>query len=237
MTMKTAERTEGLRILIVDDEKPIRKFLSISLSSYGYHVSEAINGREAIDAITSFRPDAIILDLGLPDMDGVEVIEEIRKNSQTPIIILSVRDRQDDKIMALDKGADDYLTKPFGVEELHARLKAVLRRIIRKKEPVFRIGKLTLDLSKRLVKIGTKKIDLTPTEYDVLKLLVVNAGKVLTHSHIIKQVWSINPDQYEGADHLLRVTVSNLRSKLEVDASRPEYIITEPAIGYRLKLD
>lgn len=227
----------GLRILIVDDEKSIRKFLSVSLISYGYNVSEAINGREGIKAIRNFRPDVIILDLGLPDMDGIEVIEEIREFSRIPIIILSVRSGQEDKIEALNKGADDYLAKPFSVEELQARLKAVLRRAIRiEEEPVFKTGKLCVDLAKRLVKINDKEIDLTPTEYDILKLLILNAGKVLTHRNIIKNIWNKRPDD-EGADHLLRVTVSNLRNKLEPIPSRPAYIITEPAIGYRLKFD
>lgn len=227
----------GLRILVVDDEKSIRKFLSVSLISYGYNISEAINGREAIKAIRNFRPDVVILDLGLPDMDGIEVIDEIREFSQIPIIILSVRSSQEDKIEALNKGADDYLAKPFGIEELQARLKAVLRRAIRiEEEPIFKTGKLIIDLAKRHVEINGKEIDLTPTEYDILKLLALNAGKVLTHRHIIKNIWNKGPDD-EGADHLLRVTVSNLRNKLEPTPSRPAYIITEPAIGYRLKSD
>ena len=236
--MTDTKNHNGLRILIVDDEKSIRKFLSVSLKSYGYNISEAVTGKEAIESIPAFRPDVVILDLGLPDIDGVEVIEEIRKYSQIPIIILSVRDRQEDKIEALDKGADDYLIKPFGVEELHARLKAVLRRAMRiEDEPIFKTGKLSVDLSKRLVKISGKEIDLTPTEYDILKLLVLNAGKVLTHKHIIQQVWNKNPYEYKGMDHLLRVTISNLRSKLEQNPSKPEYITTEPAVGYRLQFD
>jgi two-component system KDP operon response regulator KdpE len=226
----------NLRLLIVDDEKSIRKFLNVSLTSYGYQVSEAITGKEALESVTTFRPDVIILDLGLPDMDGIEVIENIRKYSQIPLIILSVRDEQQDKIAALDKGADDYLTKPFGIDELHARLRAVLRRAIRIEEtPVFRIGKLKVDLARRIVLMDKNKVDLSPTEYDLLKILVLNAGKVMTHKQILKNVWNMDPDGYEGSDHLLRVTISNLRNKLEPDPTRPEYIITEPAIGYRLK--
>jgi len=226
----------NLRLLIVDDEKSIRKFLNVSLTSYGYQVSEAITGKEALESVTTFRPDVIILDLGLPDMDGIEVIENIRKYSQIPLIILSVRDEQQDKIAALDKGADDYLTKPFGIDELHARLRAVLRRAIRIEEtPVFRIGKLKVDLARRIVLMDKNKVDLSPTEYDLLKILVLNAGKVMTHNQILKNVWNMDPDGYEGSDHLLRVTISNLRNKLEPDPTRPEYIITEPAIGYRLK--
>jgi len=226
----------NLRLLIVDDEKSIRKFLNVSLTSYGYQVSEAITGKEALESVTTFRPDVIILDLGLPDMDGIEVIENIRKYSQIPLVILSVRDEQQDKIAALDKGADDYLTKPFGIDELHARLRAVLRRAIRIEEtPVFRIGKLKVDLARRIVLMDKNKVDLSPTEYDLLKILVLNAGKVMTHKQILKNVWNMDPDGYEGSDHLLRVTISNLRNKLEPDPTRPEYIITEPAIGYRLK--
>ncbi|MDD5686486.1 MAG: response regulator transcription factor [Elusimicrobia bacterium] len=230
------KKENGIRVLIVDDEKSIRKFLSLSLASCGYLISEAINGREAIEAISLFRPDVVVLDLGLPDIDGIKVIEEVRKQNQVPIIILSVRDSQEDKIKALDKGADDYLTKPFGIEELYSRLKAVLRRTLRiEDEPVFKSGKLVVDLAKRIVKVGSKEVDLSPTEYDILKLLILNAGKVITQRKLIKQVWNKNPDEYEGTEHLLRVTISNLRSKIEIDPSRPEFIITEPAIGYRLK--
>lgn len=234
--MTETKNQSGIRVLVVDDEKSIRRFLSLSLTSCGYLVSEAINGKEAIESISLFRPDVVVLDLGLPDIDGIKVIEEIRKQNQVPIIILSVRDSQEDKIKALDKGADDYLTKPFGIEELYSRLKAVLRRTLRiEDEPVFKSGKLVVDLNKRIVKVGSKEIDLTPTEYDILKLLILNAGKVLTHRKLIKQVWGKDPDEYEGMEHLLRVTISNLRSKIEPDPSRPEFIITEPAVGYRLQ--
>lgn len=236
--MNETKNPNNLRVLIVDDEKSIRKFLSVSLISFGYNVSEAVNGKEAIAAVTSFRPDVIILDLGLPDIDGNKVIEEIRKQSQVPIIVLSVRDRQEDKIKALDRGADDYLIKPFSIKELQARLRAVLRRIARiEDEPVFNTGKLFVDLSRRIVKMGSKEVELTPTEYEILKLLVLNAGKVLTYKHIIKQIWNQNKDEYEGIEHLLRVTISNLRNKIEPDPSMPAYIITEPVVGYRLKYE
>ena len=226
----------GLHVLVVDDEQAIRRYLRASLNAHGYVVSESHNGMEAINKVAIEHPDLIILDLGLPDMDGIEVIKSIRKFSQTPLIILSVRDEQQDKIAALDKGADDYLTKPFGIDELHARLRAVLRRAIRIEEtPVFRIGKLKVDLARRIVLMDKNKVDLSPTEYDLLKILVLNAGKVMTHKQILKNVWNMDPDGYEGSDHLLRVTISNLRNKLEPDPTRPEYIITEPAIGYRLK--
>lgn len=236
--MAKRKKENGLRVLIVDDESSIRRFLSLSLSSWNYQISEAVNAGEALESISGFRPDVVILDLGLPDMDGLEVIKRIREYSQVPIIILSVRDREQDKIEALDKGADDYLTKPFGVEELHARLKAVIRRSIRTEdESLFKTGELNIDLGNRTVLVAGKAIDLSPTEYDILKLFVMNAGKVVTHRQIMKQVWNRDPDKYEGTDHLLRVTISNLRNKIEPDPSRPQYIITEPAIGYRLRAE
>lgn len=227
-----------VRILIVDDEKAIRRFLKTSLSSQGYEVCEAKNGNEAIIELKSFRPDAIVLDLGLPDMDGVEVTKKIRELTQTPIVIVSVREKESDKVNALDAGADDYLTKPFSAPELFARLRAVLRRLARTKDdPVFEIDKLLVDLGKRLIKVSGKEIHLSPTEYDVLKTLVLNAGKVITHQQIIKQVWAKNIKDYEGVEHLLRVTISNLRNKLEPDPDRPSYILTDPGVGYRLKFD
>lgn len=228
----------GLRILVVEDDKSIRTFLTVSLASADYHVSSGKTGREALEAVLTFRPDVIILDLGLPDIDGVTVIEEIRKLNTVPIIVLSVRDRQEDKINALNSGADDYLTKPFGIEELHARLKAVLRRTTRsEEEPVFKSGRLSVDLAKRMVTVEGREIGLTPTEYDILRLLVLHAGKVITHRMIFKQIWNKDPDEHEGAEHLIRVTMSHLRSKLEPDPSIPSFIITEPAVGYRLRAD
>jgi two-component system KDP operon response regulator KdpE len=226
----------GLRILVVDDDKSIRTFLAVSLASANYDVSSKETGREALEAILTFRPDVIILDLGLPDIDGVTVIEEIRKQNAIPIIVLSVRDRLEDKIKALNSGADDYLTKPFGIEELHARLKAVLRRTTRsEEEPVFKFGGLSVDVARRMVTVEEREIDLTPTEYDILKFLVLNAGKVVTHRMIFKHIWNKDPEEHEGAEHLIRVTVSHLRSKLEPDPAKPSFIITEPAVGYRLR--
>lgn len=227
-----------VRVLIVDDEKAIRRFLKTSLTSQGYDIREAGNGKEAVEEVKSFRPDAIVLDLGLPDMDGVSTTKKIRESTQTPIIIVSVREKESDKIAALDAGADDYLTKPFSAPELFARLRAVLRRLARvKDDPVYRMANLLIDLGKRLVKVADAEVHLTPTEYDVLKALVANAGKVITHQQIIKQVWAKNVKDYEGVEHLLRVTVSNLRNKLEPDPTRPTYILTEPGVGYRLKFD
>ncbi|MBP9855146.1 MAG: response regulator transcription factor [Candidatus Omnitrophica bacterium] len=227
-----------VRILIVDDEKAIRRFLKTSLTSQGYEVGEAKNGKEAIAELKSFRPDAIVLDLGLPDIDGIEVTKRIREITQTPIVIVSVREKESDKINALDAGADDYLTKPFSAPELFARLRAVLRRLARVEDnPIFEMDQLMIDLGKRLIKVSGAEVHLSPTEYDVLKTLVLNAGKVITHQYIIKQVWAKNVKDYEGAEHLLRVTISNLRNKIEPDPTRPSYILTDSGVGYRLKFD
>jgi len=224
----------NLRILVVDDEKAIRSFLKTSLSVYGYSVFEAARGKEALTESVGVHPDVIILDLGLPDMDGREVIVRIRKRTKTPIIILSVRDDPLEKIAALDAGADDYLTKPFSTGELLARLKAVMRRLLPlEKEEILRTGKLAIDITSRRVTLGGNQIDLSPTEYDTLKLLLLNSGKVLTHTQILREIWDKTED-YEGILHLLRVTMSNLRSKIEPNPDRPMYILTEPGVGYRL---
>jgi two-component system KDP operon response regulator KdpE len=229
---------QGLRCLVVDDEKSIRRFLKATLLSEGFMISEAASGKEALEAFHSFHPDLIVLDIGLPDLDGIEITRLIRKKSQVPIVILSVREGESDKISALDAGADDYLTKPFSAGELLARLRAVLRRLARNADdPVFKHGKLLVDLSRRLIKVSDHEVQLSPTEYDVLKVLVLNAGKVMTHGQILEAVWGKNPKEFEGLDHLLRVTVSNLRSKLEPNPTRPSYILTEPGVGYRLKYD
>jgi two-component system KDP operon response regulator KdpE len=225
----------NLRILVVDDEKSIRGFLKTSLSAYGYAVFEAGKGKDALIESVSVHPDAIILDLGLPDMDGREVIVKIRQRTKTPIIILSVRDDPLEKIAALDAGADDYLTKPFSVEELLARLKAVMRRLLPlEKEEVLRSGKLVVDITSRRVSIEDNEINLSPTEYDILKLLLLNSGKVITHKQILWEIWNKTED-YEGILHLLRVTMSNLRGKIEPNPDRPTYILTEPGVGYRLR--
>lgn len=225
---------KNLRILIVDDEKAIRRFLKASLSLYGYNVFEAAAGIEATEKSISLHPDAIILDLGLPDINGIEVLRKIRKRSKVPIIILSVREDPMDKVSALDAGADDYLTKPFNTKELLARLKAVMRRLLPSdKDEIFKMGKLLVDITKHQITVDGKQIDLTPTEYDILKLLILNAGKIVTHKQILREVWNKNED-LEGVLHLLRVTISNLRSKIEPNPNRPTYVLTEPGIGYRL---
>jgi two-component system KDP operon response regulator KdpE len=227
----------NLRILVVDDEKSIRSLLRASLSAYGYAVFEAVNGKEALAESVGVHPDAIILDLGLPDMDGREFIARIRKRTKTPIIILSVRDDPLEKIAALDAGADDYLSKPFSVGELLARLKAVMRRLLPLEiGQILRTGKLTVDIISRRVTVEDNQIDLSPTEYDTLKFLFLNSGKVLTHKQILREIWDKTED-YEGILHLLRVTMSNLRSKIEPNPDRPTYILTEPGVGYRLSSD
>jgi two-component system KDP operon response regulator KdpE len=222
------------RILVVDDEPAIRRFLRVSLTARGYTIYEAADGEEALQAVLSHRPDLLILDLGLPDLDGVQVTRSLREWTQIPIIILSVREQESDKIAALDAGADDYLTKPFGLGELLARIRATMRRqAATASEPVFREGGLCVDLTRRLVTVDGREVQLTPTEYDLLRVLVMNAGKVLTHGQLLHKVWG---EGYEDM-HLLRVNISNLRRKIEPDASRPTYIHTEPGVGYRLRLN
>jgi two-component system, OmpR family, KDP operon response regulator KdpE len=223
---------KNLRVLVADDERPIRRFLNASLSGQ-YTVLEAATGEEALAVTVSGRPDVIILDLGLPDMDGVEVTRRLREWTQIPIIVVSVRDREEDKIAALDAGADDYLTKPFGAGELMARLRAALRRSASPDlEPVFNVNDLTVDLAQREVKVNGQTAALTPTEYDILRILTQHAGKVLTHQQLVHAVWGTS---FETDAHLLRVNISNLRRKIETDPARPRYIVTEPGVGYRLK--
>ena len=222
----------NLRILIIDDEKAIRRFLRAALTAHGYQVVEAENGQTALAAASENPPDVVILDLGLPDMDGVQVTRLLREWYQGPIVILSVRDQENDKIAALDAGADDYLTKPFGVGELMARIRVILRRSARPvDEPVFEMDDLKVDLPRRLVFLRGQEVDLTPTEYDIMRVLVQHAGRVLTHRQILREVWGV---PYETETHLLRVNVSNLRRKIEPDPNQPRYVITEPGVGYRL---
>lgn len=222
------------RILIVDDEKTVERFLKAALVSHDYSVSEAVNGKEALENAVSFQPDTIILDLGLPDMDGTEVTRHIRKRSNVPIIILSVREDESDKIAALDAGADDYLTKPFEAGEMLARIRAVMRRLMpQTKSSVFKVKNLSLDIAKHIVEVKGREVHLTKTEYSVLKILVQNAGGIVTQAQILKEIWD-KTESVEGAEHLLRVTISNLRNKIEPNPNRPAYILTEPAVGYRL---
>ena len=215
--------------------RAIRRYLHAALNAQGYTVYEASSGKEALNMTVADRPDLIILDLGLPDLDGVEVTRQLREWTQIPIIILSVREQENDKISALDAGADDYLTKPFSSGELVARMRAALRHTMQATaEPVFETDNLKVDLTRRLVKVDGLDISLTPTEYDLLRILVQNAGKVITHHQLLRQVWG---SAYESEAHLLRVNMSNLRRKIEPDPTRPRYIITEPGVGYRLRAD
>lgn len=223
-----------VRVLVIDDEAPIRRFLHTALTTHSYRVTESTTGQEGLLSIVADRPDLIILDLGLPDIDGVEVTRRVREWSQTPIIILSVREEELQKVAALDAGADDYLTKPFGLPELLARMRVVMRRQLSPAgEPVFRSGELTVDLARRLVTVGDDIINLTPTEYALLRALALQAGRVLTHNQLLRQVWGMG---YASELHMLRVNLSNLRRKIEPDSTRPTYIQTEPGVGYRLRL-
>lgn len=225
------ERT--VRILVVDDELPIRRFLRASLSGQ-YTVLEAATGQEALAVTVSGRPDAIILDLGLPDLDGTEVTRQLREWTQIPVIVISVREREEDKIAALDAGADDFLTKPFGIGELMARLRVALRHSLSPgQEPVYQADGLVVDFARRVVTVNGEIVSLTPTEYDILRVLIQHAGKVLTHQQLAHAVWNAS---YEADAHLLRVNISNLRRKLEANPARPRYIVTEPGVGYRLKI-
>ena len=221
--------------MVVDDERAIRRYLRAALSAQGSIVLEAANGEEALRSIALDRPDIVILDLGLPDLDGLEVTRKVGEWSQLSIIILSVREQEEEKISALDAGADDYLTKPFGTGELLARMRAAVRRSTHPgNEPVIEIEQLKIDLSRRQVIFNDDEIALTPIEYDILRLLAINLGKVLTHRQILQQVWG---QTYREDMHLLRVNISNLRRKIEPDPTRPHYILTEAGVGYRLRLE
>jgi two-component system KDP operon response regulator KdpE len=223
------------KVLIIDDEHAIRRFLRTSLTAHGYEVVEAATGEDGIIRAINEQPDLIILDLGLPGMDGIEVTKRLREWSQTPILILSVQDQDTDKIEALDAGADDFLTKPFSVGELTARLRVAMRHV-RKEEadPIFTVGRVRVDLAARVVTCNGQEIQLTPTEYDLLKLLIQHAGRVLTHQQLLREVRGVG---YQTETHLLRVHMSNLRRKIELDPTNPQYILTEPGVGYRLAVD
>lgn len=223
-----------LRILVIDDEPQIRRFLRVSLGAQGFDIVEAENGQEGLLKASADRPDLVILDLGLPDMDGMVVLRQLREWSRLPILILSVRGRETDKVAALDAGADDYLTKPFGLAELTARIRAALRHQLQATapEPVFESGSLRVDLARRLVSVDGREIKLTPTEYDLLRILVTQAGKVVTHQHLLREVWGpASADQ----THYVRIYIGQLRQKIEPDPSQPRYVITEPGVGYRLR--
>jgi two-component system, OmpR family, KDP operon response regulator KdpE len=224
--------TNDAMILIVEDEPPIRRLLRTTLGAHDYRPVEAATGAEALSALRHHRPDLVLLDLGLPDIDGQALIARIRELSPVPIVILSSRGDEAAKVAALDSGADDYVTKPFGADELMARLRAALRHRLQQQgaERTFKSGDLSVDLVRRLVHRGAEDVKLSPKEYDILEQLVIHAGKVLTHKHLLREVWrdeSVDP-QY------LRVYVRQLRQKVEADPSTPRHVLTEPGVGYRL---
>jgi two-component system KDP operon response regulator KdpE len=221
-----------VRVLIVDDEPPIRKLLRLGLNTQGYQTIEAPNAKTALNVLAE-NPDLIILDLGLPDMPGHELLRTIRaRNEHVPIIVLSSRGDEAGKVQALDLGADDYITKPFGMNELLARMRAGLRHQLQTQgeRPIFRVGDLSVDLVRRIVKIGEQEVKLSPKEYELLRVLVQHAGKVLTHRFLLGELW----DDLTDAQYL-RVYVRQLRQKIEADPERPQYILTETGIGYRLR--
>ena len=228
--------TPAIRVLVVDDEPQIRRFLRTTLSAHGYRVNEASSGREALALTATDQPELILLDLGLPDIDGLEVIHRLREWSTVPIIVVSVRGHESEKIAALDKGADDYVTKPFGMGELLARMRAALRHRLQAEleEPVFRVASLIVDLVRRVVTVDGHEVKLTPKEYDLLRVLVTHAGKVITHQHLLREVWG--PGSVHET-HYLRVYIGQLRQKLEPDPAQPRYILTEPGVGYRLRME
>lgn len=220
--------------LVIDDEVQIRRLLRLSLEANGYRVFEAVNGQTGLAEAAQRRPEIVVLDLGLPDMEGVAVLKRLREWSNVPVIVLSVRDREEDKIAALDNGADDYLTKPFSTGELLARLRVAQRHAQPPLDTaVFQTGNLEVDLTSRTVKVKGKQIKLTATEYALLQLFVRHAGKVLTHRQILKEVWG---PTYVDQTHYLRVYMTHLREKIEEHPSEPELLITESGVGYRLMI-
>jgi two-component system KDP operon response regulator KdpE len=223
-------------ILVIEDEAPIRRFLRASLESQGFRMLETVTGQEGLTLAASYRPDIVLLDLGLPDIDGLEVIKRLREWSAVPIVVLSARGKDADKIAGLDAGADDYLTKPFSVGELMARIRVALRHVTpagpSAEEPVFQVGDLRMDFGKRQVWVRDAEVHLTPIEHNLLGVLVRHAGKVLTHQQLLKQVWGAGSAEQS---HYLRIYMHQLRRKLEKDPARPEYLLTEPGVGYRLR--
>lgn len=227
--------TNKTKVLIIDDENAIRRFLRTALDAHGYEIYEATTGEDGMLQAVNVQPDLIILDLGLPGMDGLEVTRRIREWTDTPIIILSVQNQDAEKIEALDAGADDYLTKPFSVGELTARMRVAMRHAHKADpDPVFKTGELSVDLAARIVQIKGEEVQLTPTEYDLLKVMVQDAGRVLTHQQLLRKVRGVG---YQKETHLLHVHMSNLRRKIEADPTHPKYILTEPGVGYRLTVD
>ena len=238
MSSSGEEKPKSPLILVIEDDAQIRRFLRVVLTHEGYSLIEATSAQEGITQVGLRHPDLIILDLGLPDQDGMEVMRDLREWTTTPIIVLTARSQEKDKVSALDIGADDYLTKPFGTNELLARLRVALRHALRamqgNDEPVFHVGDLRVDLAYRKVFIGEKEVHLTPIEYQLLLMLIHYAGKVVTQRQLLHDVWG---PEYVVESHYLRIYMSQLRHKLEVDPTRPRYLITEPGVGYRLKIE
>jgi two-component system, OmpR family, KDP operon response regulator KdpE len=229
MTEGSGARTTAL---VIDDEVQIRRLLRVSLEAHDYRVVEAASGNEGLVQAAQCRPDVVILDLGLPDLDGVTVLKRLREWSQVPVVVLSVRDREEDKVAALDHGADDYVTKPFSTGELLARLRVAQRHAQPAPElTVFRSGPLEVDLVRRAVKVNGREVRLTATEYSLLQRFVRHAGRVLTHQHLLREVWG---PSYVGQTHYLRVYVARLREKIETNPAQPQLLVTEPGVGYRL---
>ena len=225
---------DGPTVLVIDDEPPIRRLLRTALAAHDYRLIEAATGEDGLQQAATRQPDLIVLDLGLPDIDGVQVIRRLREWTTTPIIVLSARGRERDKIEALEAGADDYVSKPFGVGELVARLRAAWRRVTRghrPEEPVFTVDSLRVDQSHRRVFVADAEVHLTPIEYRLLTTLIRHAGKVVTHDQLLREVWG---PPYVGQAHYVRVYMAQLRRKLEENAARPRYLQTEPGVGYRL---
>lgn len=219
-------------VLVVDDEPQIRRLLTVTLEANGYRVISAATGQEGLALAAQHRPALVVLDLGLPDISGGEVLRRLREWSNAPVVILSVQEAESEKVSALDSGADDYVTKPFNTGELLARLRVALRHAEKKSEPpVFHCGRLVVDLASRQVTVNGREVSLTATEYDLLRLFVRHAGKVLTHRQILREVWGPNA---ERQTHYLRVYMAHLREKLESNPSKPELFITESGVGYRL---
>jgi two-component system KDP operon response regulator KdpE len=227
------EQNKAARILVIDDEAQIRKLLRVALTAYDYEVKEATCGQDGLREAAVYRPDLIILDLGLPDIDGLQLLSQLREWSEIPVIILSVKEQEQDKIAALDNGADDYVSKPFSMGELLARIRTALRHSRNETEenPVLSFNDLEIDIIQRRVKVSGREVKLTPTEYDLLKNLAIHSGKVLTHRQLLTTVWG---KAYENDTHYLRVYIGQLRRKIEIDPSRPKHLITESGVGYRL---
>lgn len=227
------EPNSRAKILIIDDESQIRKLLRVSLTAYGYEVKEATCGQDGLREAAVYRPDLIILDLGLPDIDGLQFLRRLREWSEIPVIILSVKEHEQDKITALDSGADDYVSKPFSMGELLARIRTALRHTHHDNadNPIRSFDDLEIDFAGRRVKVCGKVVKLTPTEYELLKNLAIHAGKCLTHRQLLTTVWG---KAYENDTHYLRVFIGQLRRKIESDPSMPKHLITESGVGYRL---